>query len=93
MLQQYLILSKLEIWQWHNIAQYCFNPHYGNTGCGVFKWGVQNWKDFLPTSQHTQRKSLNLKNWYNGGIILENKVTSKWMLSKNADNTFTYSLN
>ena len=20
--------------------------HYGNTGCRVFKWGVQNWKDF-----------------------------------------------
>ena len=19
---------------------------YGNTGCGVFKWGIQNWKDF-----------------------------------------------
>ena len=19
---------------------------YGNTGCRVFKWGVQNWKDF-----------------------------------------------
>ena len=24
------------------------SPHedYGNTGCRVFKWGVQNWKDF-----------------------------------------------
>ena len=20
--------------------------YYGNTGCGVFKWGVQNWKGF-----------------------------------------------
>ena len=20
--------------------------HYGNMGCRVFKWGIQNWKDF-----------------------------------------------
>ena len=24
------------------------------TGCGVFKWGVQNWKDFLPKNKHAQ---------------------------------------
>ena len=23
-------------------------PHYGNTGCWVYKQGVQNWKDFCP---------------------------------------------
>ena len=28
-------------------AEYIFeNVHYGNTGCGVFKRGVQNKKDF-----------------------------------------------
>ena len=25
---------------------------YGNTGCGVFKWGVQNWKDFCQKSTY-----------------------------------------
>ena len=29
---------------------------YGNTGCRGFKWGVQNWKDFLPKNQHIQGK-------------------------------------
>ena len=24
----------------------CLYVHYGNTGCGIFKWGIQNWKDF-----------------------------------------------
>ena len=33
---------------------------YGNTGCGVFKRGVQN------QNQHTQRKLLNFENWING---------------------------
>ena len=23
-----------------------YTSQYGNTGCGVFKRGVQNWKDF-----------------------------------------------
>ena len=23
-----------------------YDAKYGNTGCGVFKWGVQNQKDF-----------------------------------------------
>ena len=25
---------------------------HGNMGYRVFKWGVQNWKDFLPKNQH-----------------------------------------
>ena len=42
--------------------------HYGNTGCGVFKRGIQNKKleRFLPKNQHTQRKVLNFENWTNG---------------------------
>ena len=37
---------------------------YGNTGCGVFKRGIQNQKDFcLLKNQHTQRKLLNFENW------------------------------
>ena len=39
--------------------------YYGNTGCGVFKQGVQNLKRFLPKIQHTQRKLLNFENWVN----------------------------
>ena len=44
--------------------------HYGNTGCGVFKRGVQNYSTaklerFLPKNQHTQRKLLNVENWVN----------------------------
>ena len=34
---------------------------YGNTGCGVFKQGVQI-KKKMPKNQHTQRKSLNFTN-------------------------------
>ena len=41
------------------------NVRYGNTSCLVFKRGVQNWKDFLPKNQHTQRKLLNFENWCN----------------------------
>ena len=26
-----------------------YDAKYGNTGCGVFKWGVQNQKDFCLT--------------------------------------------
>ena len=39
---------------------------YGNTGCGVFKQGLQNLLRFLPKNQHTQRKLLNFENWVNG---------------------------
>ena len=41
---------------------------YGNTGCGVFNWGIQNQKDFWPENQHTQRKLLNFENWVNGEV-------------------------
>ena len=39
---------------------------YGNTGCQVFKWGVQNLGKCLPKNPHTQRKLLNFENWCNG---------------------------
>ena len=42
-----------------------FISSYGNTGCQVFKWGIQNWKK-MPKNQHTQRKLLNFENWTNG---------------------------
>ena len=40
---------------------------YGNTGCGIFKQGVQNQKK-MPKNQHTQRKLLNFENWVNGEV-------------------------
>ena len=54
----------------HNYYEFKKNHtvYYANTGCGVFKRGVQNWKDFFPKNQHTQRKSLNFENWINGGL-------------------------
>jgi hypothetical protein len=44
------------------------NCGYGNTGCEVFKWRVQNQKRFLPKNQRTQRKLLNFGNWVNGEV-------------------------
>ena len=42
---------------------------YGNTGCQVFKQGVQNWKDFcLKNYICTQMKLLNFKNWCSGKL-------------------------
>ena len=43
---------------------------YGNTGCGVFKWGEGGTKleRFLPKNQHTQRKLLNFENWVDGEV-------------------------
>ena len=38
---------------------------YGNTGCPVFKWGVQNWKDFC---LKINRKLLNFENLCNGEV-------------------------
>ena len=41
---------------------------YGNTGCGVFKWGGTKLERFLPKNQHTRRKLLNFENWVNGEV-------------------------
>ena len=42
---------------------------YGNTGCGVFKRGIQNLKGFCPRINiSTQRKLLNFENWVNGEV-------------------------
>ena len=41
---------------------------YGSTGCGVFKQGVQDYKDFLHKNQHTQRKLLNFEFCINGEL-------------------------
>ena len=41
---------------------------YGNTGCGVFKRGVQKLERLLPKNQQTQRKLLNFENWVSGEV-------------------------
>ena len=39
--------------------------HYCNTGWGVFNRGTKL-ERFSPKNQHSQRKLLNLENWFNG---------------------------
>ena len=39
--------------------------NYGNTGCGVFKRGLQN---FCLQITISQRKLLNFENWVNGEV-------------------------
>ena len=59
----------------HNFGFFLTHPlssqyvSHGNTGCGVFKRGVQNYKN-----QHTQRKLLNFENWVNGGVSSSAKI-------------------
>ena len=44
-------------------------PGYGNTGCRVFKWGVQNWKDFcLKINIPKESYWMNVENWCNGEV-------------------------
>ena len=43
-------------------------PHYGSTGCWVFKQGIQNWKDFCLKINIPKRKLLNYENWVNGEV-------------------------
>ena len=40
--------------------------HYGITGCGVFKAGIQDWKGFCMKINCSQMKLLNFENWTNG---------------------------
>ena len=42
------------------------NIDYGIIGCGVFKAGIQNWKDFCIKIICSQMKLLNFENWTNG---------------------------
>ena len=55
-----------------------YHQDYGNTGCGVFKRGIQL-ENFLYKYQHTQRKLLNFEFWINAeqskiGHHFSNKV-------------------
>ena len=47
---------------WHTQLIVC----YGDTGCGVFKQGTQNWKDFCIKINIPKEKLLNFENWTNG---------------------------
>ena len=42
------------------------STHYGITGCGIFKAGIQNWKGFCIKINCSQIKLLNFENWTNG---------------------------
>ena len=53
--------------------------HYGNTGCRVFKGGIQNWKDFglkmnIPKGNGSILGIRVVASFQKLGIILENKV-------------------
>ena len=50
------------------------DPRYGNTGCGVFKGGIQNLKGFWLKINCSQRKSLNFANWCNGDVSKSAKI-------------------
>ena len=47
---------------------------YGNTGCRVFKRGVQNQKIFLPKNQRIKRKLLKFKHWCNRELSKSAKI-------------------
>ena len=65
---RHVILQDIDVhkrcWQLEGREGGCFR--YGNTGCGVFKWGGTKLERFLPKNQHTQRIFLNFENWTNG---------------------------
>ena len=42
------------------------NPKYGNTGCGVFKQGIQNYKDFCLRINITSDS----KKWLQSTVVL-----------------------
>ena len=47
-----------------SLAMQCtWYVYYGNTGCGVFKEGIQNWKDFWLKINCSQMKLLDFENW------------------------------
>ena len=53
--------------------------YYANTGCGVFKGGIQNQKGFWLKINCSQMKLLNFENWSSGELskieqLLENQV-------------------
>ena len=65
--------------------------HYGNTGCGVFKRGVQNQKDFCLRINILKEKLLNFEFWINGevskiGYHFRNKIFQILILSNNVKN-------
>ena len=47
----------------------------GNTGCGFFKWGIQDYKDFcLRINIGIQRKLMNFEFWINGELSKSAKL-------------------
>ena len=50
------------------------NMHYGNTGCGVLKRGIQNPKDFWIKINCSWMKSLKFSNWCNGKLSKSAKI-------------------
>ena len=47
---------------------------YDNTGCQIFKWGVQNWKDFCLKINIQKGNWLNFENWCNGEVSNSAKI-------------------
>ena len=45
-------------------VHFCY--HYGNTGCGVFKEGIQNQRGFWLKTNSSQMELPNLENWSSG---------------------------
>ena len=73
--------AKKRLWQIAKVflSTYFETECYGNTGCGVFKQGIQNWKDFCLKINITKGNDWILRigvmaSCQKLGIILENKV-------------------
>ena len=47
---------------------------YGNTGCGVFKKGIQNWKGFFLKINCSQMKLPNLEDWSSSKLSKSAKI-------------------
>ena len=52
----------------------CGDDTYGNTGFGVFKGGLKNWKGFWLKINCSQMKLPNLENWSSGELSKSAKI-------------------
>ena len=66
----YLIYLHAFHWLWNTLGY----VQYGNTGCGAFKRGIQNSKDFWLKINCSWKKLPNLENWSSGKLSKSAKI-------------------
>ena len=57
---------------------------YGNTGCGVFKGGIQNLKGLWLKINSIQMKLPNFENWSNGELSAEKVFEDEVIFEENS---------